>query len=238
MSFLADAVEAIHAHWTELSGLLDTPAREELAEILADAESDPVAAASDVRDLVKPFTPPDHPLRQALAPPGVRFQLAPPMAQDNTDLLAALRVLHGDVTGLVPRALAFSAARAAGNTSDEPDTVPPYRPDADDAWILAEPSLPAASLVLPPDQIHDLILLTDEHDVERVPAFQLDPAFGAPYAVVVEINRLLSADVDPWGAADWWLGSNVWLDTAPARLLGTGVDHALLSAARAEIPEW
>ncbi|MHA5049317.1 hypothetical protein [Streptomyces sp. SD15] len=242
MSFLADAVEAIHAHWAELSSLLDAPAREELAEILADAESDPVAAASDVRDLVKPFTPPDHPLRQALAPPGVRFQIAPPMAQDSTDLLAALRLLLMDVTGP-----AFATSDATSDATElefelepdpEPESDPAYRPDSDDAWLLAEPALPAASLTLPPEQTHDLILLTDEHEVERVPAFQLDPESGTPYEVVVEINRLLSADVDPWGAADWWLGSNVWLDAAPARLLGTGVDHALLSAARAEIPEW
>jgi hypothetical protein len=88
------------------------------------------------------------------------------------------------------------------------------------------------------DEAQDLILLTDADDVERIPAFQLDPESGTPYAVVVEINRLLSADVDPWGAADWWLASNVWLDAAPARLLGTGVDDALRSAAQAEIPEW
>ncbi|MGW1878787.1 protein kinase domain-containing protein [Streptomyces sp. NPDC001975] len=116
---------------------------------------------------------------------------------------------------------------------------PPYRPDPQDAWLLAEPALAASTLAsLSPDQTHDLILLTDDQNTEHIPAFQLDPVSGTPYPVVMEINRLLSADEDPWGAADWWLGSNVWLDAAPARLLGTGVDDALLSAARAEIPEW
>ncbi|MFB6533894.1 hypothetical protein ACFCY8_29560 [Streptomyces noursei] len=56
--------------------------------------------------------------------------------------------------------------------------------------------------------------------------------------MVVEINRLPCADVDPWGAADWWLGSNVWLDARPARKLGTGADDALRSATRAETSEW
>jgi hypothetical protein len=243
LSFLADAVEAIHAHWAEVSGLLDAPAHEELVEILADAESDPVAAALEVRELIKPFTPPDHPVRQALATPGVRFQPTLPPPQDNSQLLAVLRQLHTDVRGsgfLVPHSVVQSSAhvlRAAGNAA-EPEPDPPYRPDPDDAWLLAEHALPAASFGLTPEQTHDLILLTDENEVERVPSFQLDPESKAPYQVVVEINRLLSADVDPWGAADWWLGSNVWLDAAPARLLGTGVDHALLSAARAETPEW
>ena len=241
MSFLADAVEAIHAHWAELSGRLDAPAREELLEILAYAVSDPVAAAGDLRELIKPFASPGHPVREALTPSGVRFQPGLPPPQDNSALLALLRRLRTEVldSGILvtpthppTTAHVVNAVRNAA----EPDA--PYRPDLDDAWLLAEPALPAASLDLAPAQAHDLIQLIDTNEVERVPAFQLDPESGAPYPVVVEINRLLSADVDPWGAADWWLGSNVWLDAAPARLLGTGVDHALLSAARAEIPEW
>lgn len=69
MSFLTDVVEAIRAHRAELETLLDPPARAELLEILADAESDPVVAAADLRELIKPFTPPGHPLRAALTPP-------------------------------------------------------------------------------------------------------------------------------------------------------------------------
>ncbi len=99
--------------------------------------------------------------------------------------------------------------------------------------------MPAASVALAADQARDPILSTDENDVELPPAaFPCDPASGAPYPVVVEINRLPCADVDPWGAADWWLGSNVWLDARPARKLGTDADDALRSATRAETSEW
>ncbi len=56
--------------------------------------------------------------------------------------------------------------------------------------------------------------------------------------MVVAVNRLLDADDDPWGVADWWLGANAWLDAVPARLLGTPGEHGLLAAARAEIAEW
>ncbi|MYV53741.1 hypothetical protein [Streptomyces sp. SID3212] len=278
MSFLADAVEAIHAHWAEISGLLDASAREELLEILADAESNPEAAADELRELIKPFTPPGHAVRQALTPSGVRFRPSAPQP-DSDALLASLQALrtavdaaplvgtpHEAASPIRPDRAAPSYGPDPVAPSSRPDAVvpsygpdpaapsygpdpaapsydsdpaaPPYRPDPDDAWLLAEPALPAASLDLAPEQAHDLILLTDGDEVARVPAFQLDPESGTPYPVVVEINRLLSADVDPWGAADWWLGPNVWLDAAPARLLGTGVDHALLSAARAEIPEW
>jgi hypothetical protein len=64
-----------------------------------------------------------------------------------------------------------------------------------------------------------------------VPAFQFDPA-GLPYRVVVDVNRVLDADDDPWGAADWWLGPNAWLNAAPADRIGQLSDEALLSVAR------
>ncbi|MEU1276057.1 hypothetical protein [Streptomyces sp. NPDC005799] len=226
------AIQAIHRYWGELSGRLDSSARAELVEILADTETDPGGTARDVRDLVKPFTPPDHPAREALSlsPSSVRFQsvATTPESARLLELLLTLRREMNDEEGS-----AGTAIRPL-----EADDDPPYRPDADDAWLLAEPALPAGAVDLSADEAQDLILLTDADDVERIPAFQLDPESGTPYAVVVEINRLLSADVDPWGAADWWLASNVWLNAAPARLLGTGADDALRSAAQAEIPEW
>ncbi|MEV7160555.1 DUF3168 domain-containing protein [Streptomyces microflavus] len=241
MSFLTDVVEAIRSHRAELETLLDPPARAELLEILADAESDPVVAAADLRELIKPFTPPGHPLRAALTPSGVRFQPGTAVPPDGDALLALLVHLRSEVEiegspADAPRDVHRPAPENRSALADRAD--PPYRPDADDAWLLAEPALQSASLDLAPEQARDLIRLTVADEEERVPAFQLDPASGTPYPVVVEINRLLSADEDPWGAADWWLGPNVWLDAAPARLLGTGVDHTLLSAARAEIPEW
>jgi hypothetical protein len=246
MPFLRDAVEAITTHWTEVSRLLDALERAQVVEIMADADADPEAAADELRDLIKPHLPPGHPVREALTPTGLRFHPGQSTAAERPALRASLRRLHGilaaegftEPAGAGPRE-APSGGGVAGDPASvpRPAVPPPYRPDADDAWLLAEPAHPAAGLDLAPGQVVGLIVLTDEHGVERAPAFQLDPRTGSPYPVVVEINRLLSADEDPWGAADWWLGANVWLDAPPARLLGTGADHALLSAARAEIPE-
>ncbi|HEU5030427.1 MAG TPA: hypothetical protein VFV01_36330, partial [Spirillospora sp.] len=69
---------------------------------------------------------------------------------------------------------------------------------------------------------------------DGAPAFQFDAA-GRPVPVVLEINRLLGADTDPWGAADWWLGANAWLAGVPAALLGDVDDRVLVLAARAEL---
>lgn len=221
--FLVNAVLAIHEHWADLAGQLDDEAREELMEILADVETDPAAAARDLREVVKPFVPPGHPLRDALVPSGVRYRpTALPPDTGNAGMLTSLRALRGRVLA----------------APDPPESTPPYRPDADDAWLLAAPAL--APDAVRQGTAHDdyVIVLSDENDAEHIPAFQFDPESGAPYPVVIEINRLLSADVDPWGAADWWLGPNLWLRMEPARLLGTGADDTLLSAAEAVLPDW
>jgi hypothetical protein len=69
---------------------------------------------------------------------------------------------------------------------------------------------------------------------DRTPAFQFDGA-GRPVPVVLEINRLLDAQGDPWGVADWWLCANLWLDGVPAELLGNVDDRILVMAAEAEL---
>ncbi|GGV70134.1 hypothetical protein [Streptomyces griseoloalbus] len=65
----------------------------------------------------------------------------------------------------------------------------------------------------------------------RCPRFQFRPGTLQPLPVVLRINGLLRADLDPWGAADWWLGANSWLHGVPADLLGTLPDEELEGAA-------
>ncbi|MFD3873409.1 hypothetical protein [Streptomyces sp. NPDC058623] len=65
----------------------------------------------------------------------------------------------------------------------------------------------------------------------RLPAFQFAPD-GRLRDTVREVNLLLDADGDPWGAADWWLSPNAWLDAEPARLLGTADEPRLPDTAR------
>ncbi|MFE1441814.1 hypothetical protein [Streptomyces sp. NPDC058739] len=69
-----------------------------------------------------------------------------------------------------------------------------------------------------------------------LPSFQFR-ADALPWQVVLEVNTLLDADRDPWGAADWWLSDNTWLRTAPAALLGAARDGELVGAARSLLEE-
>ncbi|MEU7576645.1 hypothetical protein AB0B50_03450 [Streptomyces sp. NPDC041068] len=78
----------------------------------------------------------------------------------------------------------------------------------------------------------ELIRLQDPERGPRYPEFQF-VRDGSPYAVVLEVNRLLLADIDPWGAAEWWLTGNTWLGGPPASFLGRLPDERLTGAARA-----
>ncbi|MDG4534006.1 hypothetical protein [Streptomyces sp. AV19] len=102
--------------------------------------------------------------------------------------------------------------------------------------LLAAPSLSAAEArdrcaeePLP----RELIRLADPVRGDRYPAFQFAGETGGPVSVVRSVNQLLLAEVDPWGAADWWLSGNTWLGGPPASLLGALPDDVLAGAARA-----
>lgn len=71
----------------------------------------------------------------------------------------------------------------------------------------------------------------------RFPAFQFDWA-GRPIATVLAVNERLGADDDPWGAADWWLGDNAWLDAVPADLLGRRDDLLMAAVDAVTWPDW
>ncbi|WP_405907105.1 hypothetical protein OG742_17945 [Streptomyces sp. NBC_00828] len=105
--------------------------------------------------------------------------------------------------------------------------------------LLAAPSRAAAPAGSPSAGTGpaDVIVLADPQDGPRSPDFQFDPDTGLPLDIVVRINRILLADRDPWGAADWWLGGNSWLGGPPAALLGRVPDDLLADAALALVGE-
>ncbi|MET7510299.1 hypothetical protein [Streptomyces albidoflavus] len=93
--------------------------------------------------------------------------------------------------------------------------------------LLAAPSVPEDELR---GEGWGLIRLSGEGG-PRVPRFQF-ASDGAVRAVVLDVNRLLEAETDPWGAADWWLSPHAWLGSPPADLLGTPAEAQLPDLAR------
>ncbi|MDX3531092.1 hypothetical protein P1P75_32970 [Streptomyces sp. ID05-39B] len=159
--------------------------------------------------------------------------------QDRTEAGAAGPVTVGPVSadpeGGDPLAADSVAAAAA---DDDPDPVAAVIAAAR-RRLLTVPSRAAAPAGSPAagDGPADVIVLADPEDGPRSPEFQFDPDTGQPRDIVVRINRILLADRDPWGAADWWLGRNSWLGGPPASLLGRVPDDRLADAALALVEE-
>ncbi|MEU8732328.1 hypothetical protein ACJ7VE_22715 [Streptomyces sp. PB17] len=99
--------------------------------------------------------------------------------------------------------------------------------------LLAEPALDPETVERHGGSPYapDLIRLRGTGGRLRLPRFQFSED-ALPWLAVLEVNALLDADHDPWGAADWWLSANAWLGTSPVRLLGTGRDAQLVETAR------
>ncbi|MFC9233421.1 hypothetical protein ACFTZI_31415 [Streptomyces decoyicus] len=163
-----------------------------------------------------------HPVRAALD--SVRLASAPP----GPTAVAGARELMALLAGPSP------APETEGPDSGGPDSGagPGDVPDE----LLRAPALSADEArarcggAAPPPE---LIRLAAPHGGDRYPEFQFAAGSGTPYEVVLEVNRLLLADIDPWGAAAWWLSGNTWLGGTPAALLGRLPDQQLVGAATA-----
>ncbi|MER7968447.1 hypothetical protein ABTX35_05450 [Streptomyces sp. NPDC096080] len=176
-------------------------------------------ALQGVRLVLIELLPAEHPVRQAL---------------DTT------RLATGQTTAPDP-------GKAAELLGMFPDLAAPAGPGGatapDTATIIAEarhrllqaPSLSAEEVRAQSGRVPlpGLIRLMDPQRGARYPAFQFTATEGTPHEVVLKVNRLLFSDIDPWGAADWWLSGNLWLGGQPASLIGEVADSRLVRAATA-----
>ncbi|WP_416977608.1 CHAT domain-containing protein [Streptomyces sp. T028] len=185
--------------------------------------------------------------RAAMAVMGIIRSLWP-VPDDAGELARLLHVYGRSAAGTVTvpeedTLLAALEALYAAPPAEPPTPPPPPEPEVPSVAdviaaarrrLLAAPSREAAPAGAPPA---DVIVLADPDAGRRSPEFQFDPDTGRPREIVVRINRILLADRDPWGAADWWLGGNSWLGGAPAALLGRVPDDRLADAALALVEE-
>jgi hypothetical protein len=168
--------------------------------------------AEEIVDLLRGRLPLEHPFRQAVIEDERRLAADPVVELSSwLRLVEPLREVIGEP--------APTAEEVAAEGS---------------AWLLAEEALTAAEVRIrgqDPDD-PDLIRLDRDDGTAQWPAFQFGRD-GAPLRIVRTINRILLAEDDPFGAADWWLGENAWLHAVPASSIGRLSDELLIAAARA-----
>lgn len=108
--------------------------------------------------------------------------------------------------------------------SPDPDAV--ERAAEERLWIVPMLELPA------PDTGRSLVVLTRGMR-SFAPVFQFARGAGVVAPGVEDVNRILGASEDPWGAASWWLTPHAALDAIPADALRVGEREAVTAAARA-----
>ncbi|MEU8031215.1 hypothetical protein AB0C13_21670 [Streptomyces sp. NPDC049099] len=211
LGLIDEHLDSIRAQLTDEQYQLLLTRLRALADTLPEDSRAVRRAFQGVRLCLVPL-PFDHPVRQALD--SVRLvataAAGPPVVLRTRDLLARLTA--------VP--------------APPPDTAAVVA--AVERRLLQAPAFSAAELrarygASPPPP--ELIRLVDPQLGDCYPEFQFPPGGGTPYEVVLEVNRVLLADADPWGAADWWLSDNAWLGGPPASLLGVLPDRELVDAA-------
>lgn len=217
-----DVVTALAEHWDDVIGRLAEPdrrlLRDQVATLTSGADEDArTEALLVVVDLLLPVLPDGHPVERALSDGNRSVG-----AVADPELLPALDLLRMRLLSAAPE--------------PPPDPESPAQ-----AWagarrrLLAAPSVSARELALrggDPDR-PGLIRLDGDDGTLRLPAFQFDRA-GDPVPVVLRVNRILDAEDDPWGVADWWLCPHAWLGAAPADLLAVTAAAVLVEVALGE----
>lgn len=205
-------------HRDDVLAHLDEASRDRLVDLMARAEDEPLDTLADLEDLVLDAVPVDHPLVQHLANRMMLQATAEP-----TDLSWLARNLGSVGEALLGRPMAASM----------PPGPPPTPGGARD--LLAEVrrrlvALPAyrPEEVAEVDAHRDLLIqLRAPGGAVRLPRFQFSADSRRPREVVLTVNRLLDAAVDPWGATSWWVSPHALLDGAPVDLLGSAREQVL-----------
>ncbi|OXM47047.1 hypothetical protein [Amycolatopsis alba] len=219
----SEAIDVLIRDWPGIRERLTDRTRELVQDQIAELASEPIpelitGKAGRLCLLIGNELPPVHPFRVALTEGGTRFLRSDPDPVALADWFSTREIL----LYLVARRGTRQATAAEVQERAE-------------AWLLAADSLSENELVTrgADPGAPDLIQLEGHDGRVQWPAFQ----FGARTDLVKEINGILAAADDPWGAADWWLGRHSRLGGAPAALLGEVDDQVLLDAARTERAE-
>jgi hypothetical protein len=230
----------LEEHWDRILAATEPETRSALVQLVLDADRDPQEVQADLEDLLLDVLPADHPvlaymrdrpLLQAAVDDG------PTLVDRQAWLRQALRL---DVQARPPDEPAPPPESGKSSRLDDQLQVEPGSPARRDLMaevrqgLLQVPSYDGDEVASWVGETA-LIRLPTRDGTLRVPAFQFLggpvgsgatagtatlPAPIAPRPVVVETNRTLWADRDPWGASSWWVYRHAAIGAPPVDLLG------------------
>jgi hypothetical protein len=224
-SRLGELVRALAEDWPAVLAALQEPERRQLVALLDEAGGGNaeaiLVAVEDV--LMLADLPDDHPVAVYLTG---RDRFEPGSGPDLGQTRLALGWLR-DAVSLVES----EPVPRAGDPAESPSPVPRESVYRRLAAVPAYSPEELADAGGDPER-RELIRLRLGSQV-RLPRFQFEPG-GAPRDVVLEVNRVLDAENDPWGVTSWWLDWHAWLAGLPVDLLdGTAEQQRQLGAAAA-----
>jgi len=200
---ISDALEELTKRWPDIARHLS---RDEISSIrrqLAAFVHGVPWEPSSILTTAMTGQPDDHPVWEALLATGTRREGSPSLPLT----VAAIQ-------------LRFAIEIDNATEAPEPESVE----NAAEERIMLAPMTDSDS--------HQPSLLVIPHDGGRLaPAFQFSD-IGELLDHVAEINRLLDAAHEPWGAASWWLSPHPTLHGIPADLIRHD-DPATVKAAAA-----
>ncbi|MFB7781756.1 hypothetical protein ACFC1D_03430 [Streptomyces vinaceus] len=211
---------AAAADWDELLPRLDSGALDRLALLLTALRTETGAAAGRAALLAARLLEERLPDR---FPGESRLTAAPDTAAPDAPAADAPAADHLGFTADDLAVLVLDGHRMVGPVLGEVRDRLLAAPALGDAEVLEAGSDPYAPY---------LIRLPAPGGLIRLPVFQFT-AGGRVRPAVREVNLLLGAAEDPWGAADWWLSPNAWLAgyAAPVALLGSPDEQRLAGTA-------
>jgi hypothetical protein len=220
-SRLGELVRAVVADWPTVLAALDPADQDELVALVAEIGTrEPTQARLALEDLlIRADLPREHPVTLVFR--GAVRNTGTASIDSPEQIDAALRWLAASLSPEFVAATSIPSEPVTRTTVvNRIAAIAAYGPEE-----IAEPTPP------------ELIRLRIGGAV-RLPRFQFG-ADGRPDAVVLEVNRVLDAEHDPWGVAGWWLDRHSWLLGAPIELVdGTADDRRrVVVAAAAEVAD-
>ncbi|MGI5243273.1 hypothetical protein [Dactylosporangium sp. CA-139066] len=199
------AIRVLGERWPDVVRRLTADQRLRLRELLADAQAGPsLRLAMFLNDVL----PEEHPVRAALL-------------QDDTTLGAGVLMSPEQRSAWIDEIL-------RGLDDDRNERL-------EHVDVEARSRIRRTLTTVPRDRVLDLGIDPKAPYVIDLdgdyPEFQF--ASGAVAETVRRVNILLTADLDPWGAADWWISRNAWIGETPLELLRTGRDDDVVALAAA-----